>query len=49
MDAASIPLRGAVTVVSLDSHTYEIDIPLDFCFGKSEKSFMKQNSVRQAD
>ena len=49
MDAASIPLKGAIFVVPLDSHTYEIEIPLDFCFGKSEKCSVKQNSARQAD
>ena len=36
MDAARISLKGAIVVVPLDAHTYEIDIPLEFCFGMSE-------------
>ena len=36
MDSKRLPLKAAVVTVPLSSHTYEIDIPLDFCFGNSE-------------
>lgn len=36
MDSKRLTLKAAVVTVPLSSHTYEIDIPLDFCFGNSE-------------
>lgn len=36
MDSKRVPLKAAVVTVPLTSHIYEINIPLDFCFGNSE-------------
>ena len=36
MDFKRLPFKEAVITVPINSHLYEVAIPLDFCFGNSK-------------